>query len=62
MRNPVRFNHPIESLVAFVRLAGGDAASPCTANDGVQALRIVEAATQSLHEHRPVRVEEIANS
>ena len=49
-------------FVAFVRLAGGDAASPCTANDGVQALRIAEAATQSLHEHRPVRVEEIANS
>jgi len=49
-------------FVAFVRLARGDAASPCTANDGVQALRIAEAATQSLHEHRPVRVEEIANS
>jgi myo-inositol 2-dehydrogenase/D-chiro-inositol 1-dehydrogenase len=49
-------------FVAFVRLARGEASSPCTANDGVQALRIAEAATQSLHEHRPVRVEEIANS
>jgi len=49
-------------FVAFLRTARGEAPSPCTANDGVQALRIAEAATQSLHEHRPVRVEEIANS
>jgi myo-inositol 2-dehydrogenase / D-chiro-inositol 1-dehydrogenase len=47
---------------AFVRVARGDEPSPCTEHDGVQALRIAEAATQSLHEHRPVRVEEIANS
>jgi myo-inositol 2-dehydrogenase/D-chiro-inositol 1-dehydrogenase len=49
-------------FVAFLRVARGDEPSPCTAHDGVQALRIAEAATQSLHEHRPVRVEEIANS
>jgi myo-inositol 2-dehydrogenase/D-chiro-inositol 1-dehydrogenase len=49
-------------FVAFLRLARGEAPSACTAHDGVQALRIAEAATQSLHEHRPVRVEEIANS
>jgi myo-inositol 2-dehydrogenase/D-chiro-inositol 1-dehydrogenase len=49
-------------FAAFVRVARGEATSPCTAHDGVQALRIAEAATQSLHEHRPVRVEEIANS
>lgn len=49
-------------LVAFVQVARGEIASPCTANDGVQALRIAEAATRSLHEHRPVRIEEIANS
>jgi myo-inositol 2-dehydrogenase / D-chiro-inositol 1-dehydrogenase len=49
-------------FVAFVQVARGEMASPCTANDGVQALRIAEAATRSLHEHRPVRVEEIANS
>jgi myo-inositol 2-dehydrogenase/D-chiro-inositol 1-dehydrogenase len=49
-------------LAAFVRVARGDEPSPCTAHDGVQALRIAEAATQSLHEHRPVRVEEIADS
>jgi myo-inositol 2-dehydrogenase/D-chiro-inositol 1-dehydrogenase len=44
---------------AFVRVAQGEDASPCTARDGVQALRIAEAATRSLHEHRPVRLEEI---
>ncbi|HLO34698.1 MAG TPA: Gfo/Idh/MocA family oxidoreductase, partial [Candidatus Deferrimicrobium sp.] len=49
-------------FAAFVRVARGDEPSPCTARDGVQALRIAEAATQSLHEHRPVRVDEIANS
>jgi myo-inositol 2-dehydrogenase/D-chiro-inositol 1-dehydrogenase len=49
-------------FAAFARVARGDEPSPCTAHDGVQALRIADAATQSLHEHRPVRVEEIANS
>ena len=46
-------------LVAFVRVAAGAEPSPCTARDGVQALRIAEADTRSLHEHRPVRLEEI---
>jgi myo-inositol 2-dehydrogenase / D-chiro-inositol 1-dehydrogenase len=49
-------------FAAFVRVARRDEPSPCTERDGVQALRIAEAATLSLHEHRPVRVEEIANS
>ena len=49
-------------FAAFIGVARGDRATPCTADDGVQALRIAEAATRSLHEHRPVRVEEIANS
>lgn len=44
---------------AFVRVAGGDLPSPCTAADGVAALRVAEAATRSLHEHRPVRLDEI---
>jgi myo-inositol 2-dehydrogenase / D-chiro-inositol 1-dehydrogenase len=43
----------------FVRVARGEEPSPCTARDGVQALRIAEAATTSLHEHRPVRLDEI---
>src|SRR5207244_10365752 len=40
-------------FVAFVKVARGEMASPCTADDGVQALRIAEAATRSLHAHRP---------
>jgi myo-inositol 2-dehydrogenase/D-chiro-inositol 1-dehydrogenase len=48
-------------FATFVRVARGDEPSPCTARDGVQALRIAEAATRSLHEHRPVRLEEIAS-
>ena len=50
-----------DELAAFVRVARGERPSPCTADDGVQALRIAEAATRSLHEHRPVRIEEIPN-
>ncbi len=46
-------------FAAFVRVARGEEPSPCTAGDGVKALRIAEAATVALHEHRPVRVEEI---
>jgi myo-inositol 2-dehydrogenase/D-chiro-inositol 1-dehydrogenase len=46
-------------LATFVRVARGEVPSPCTARDGVQALRIAEAATRSLHEHRPVRLAEI---
>lgn len=44
---------------AFIAVARGEQPSPCTARDGVQALRIAEAATRSLHEHRPVRLDEI---
>ena len=44
---------------AFVAVARGDSASPCTAQDGVASLRIAEAADRSLHEHRPVKLAEI---
>jgi myo-inositol 2-dehydrogenase / D-chiro-inositol 1-dehydrogenase len=44
---------------AFIQVAQGQLPSPCTPHDGVAALRIAEAATRSLHEHRPVRLEEI---
>lgn len=44
---------------AFVAVARGDIASPCTARDGVAALRVAEAADRSLHERRPVRLAEI---
>jgi myo-inositol 2-dehydrogenase/D-chiro-inositol 1-dehydrogenase len=46
-------------FVAFLGVARGETASPCTAGDGVAALRIAEAADRSLHEHRPVRLAEI---
>jgi len=55
-----RFNEAYAAeFVTFVRVAAGELPSPCTARDGVQALRIAEAATRSLHEHRPVRLDEI---
>jgi len=46
-------------LTVFLGVARREEASPCTAHDGVQALRIAEAATRSLHEHRPIRLSEI---
>jgi len=46
-------------LVTFVDVAAGRLPSPCTAQDGVEALRIAEAASRSLVEHRPVRLDEI---
>jgi myo-inositol 2-dehydrogenase/D-chiro-inositol 1-dehydrogenase len=48
-----------DELRTYVQVALGEVPSPCTAHDGVQALRIAEAATRSLHEHRPVRLDEI---
>lgn len=57
----VRFEEAYRAeLAAFLRVAAGELASPCTARDGLAALRIAEAADRSLHEHRPVRVAEIA--
>lgn len=56
----VRFEDAYRAeLAAFLRVARGEVPSPCTGRDGVEALRIAEAATRSLHEHRPVRVAEI---
>ena len=47
-------------LLAFLRVARGEIPSPCTARDGLEAMRISEAATRSRLEHRPVRLNEIA--
>lgn len=56
----VRFDSAYAAeFAAFVTVARGEAPSPCTARDGVAALRVAEAADRSLHEHRPVRLEEI---
>jgi myo-inositol 2-dehydrogenase/D-chiro-inositol 1-dehydrogenase len=48
-----------DELVAFLDVARGIRASPCTARDGVEALRIAEALTVSASERRPVRMAEI---
>ena len=57
----VRFENAYRAeLAAFVGVASGEAASACTARDGVEALRIAEAAMTSLAEHRVVAVAEIA--
>lgn len=46
-------------LLAFLRVARGESASPCTARDALQAMRISVAAGRSSAEHRPVRLAEI---
>ena len=46
-------------LTAFTEVVAGTRASPCTVADAVEASRIAEACTLSLHEHRPVRIEEV---
>ncbi len=46
-------------FAAFVHVAKGELPSPCTARDGVQALRIAEAATTALKDHRIVALAEI---
>ncbi len=46
-------------LAGFVALVRGDVTSPCTARDGVESLRVAEAANRSMAEHRPVAVSEI---
>ena len=46
-------------MAAFVDLVAGRAPSPCSARDGVEALRIAEAASRALREGRPVRLEQI---
>jgi myo-inositol 2-dehydrogenase/D-chiro-inositol 1-dehydrogenase len=47
-------------LEAFLPFARGETDSPCSARDGLEAMRIAVAATRSSREHRAVRLEEIA--
>jgi myo-inositol 2-dehydrogenase / D-chiro-inositol 1-dehydrogenase len=57
----VRFEDAYRAeLGAFVRVARGEVQSRCTARDGVEALRLAEAATVAVKEHRIVRLAEIA--
>lgn len=46
-------------LTAFTELVAGTRPSPCTVADAMAAGWVAEAATQSLHEHRPVRIAEV---
>lgn len=46
-------------LTAFTEVVAGTRTSPCTAADAVEVGWIAEAATLSLHEHRPVRIDEV---
>lgn len=56
----VRFEDAYRAeFAAFVRVAKGELPSPCTPRDGVEALRIAEAATLAVKEHRIVKLAEI---
>jgi myo-inositol 2-dehydrogenase/D-chiro-inositol 1-dehydrogenase len=57
----VRFGDAYRTELAhFLKFATGQAENPCTAADGLEALRIAEAAGQSWRERRPVALSEIA--
>jgi predicted dehydrogenase len=49
----------VAELNAFVAVALGRTASPCTVEEALEAFYVAEAATLSRAEHRPVRVEEV---
>jgi myo-inositol 2-dehydrogenase/D-chiro-inositol 1-dehydrogenase len=56
----VRFADAYQAELAhFLKFARGQAENPCTAADGLEALRIAEAAGRSWHERRPVALSEI---
>ncbi|MCX4903307.1 Gfo/Idh/MocA family oxidoreductase [Streptomyces sp. NBC_00878] len=46
-------------LTAFTEVVAGSRPSPCTVADALEASWIAEACTLSLHERRPVRLEEV---
>jgi myo-inositol 2-dehydrogenase/D-chiro-inositol 1-dehydrogenase len=46
-------------LAAFTEVVAGQRRSPCTVADALEASWIAEACTLSLHEHRPVTMEEV---
>ena len=57
----VRFGDAYRAELAhFLEFATGNADNPCTAEDGLEALRIAEAAGRSWRERRPVALTEIA--
>ena len=46
-------------LTAFLEVATGRRASPCTPQEALEVAWIAEAATLSLQQHRPIRMEEV---
>jgi len=46
-------------LAAFTEVVSGSRPSPCTVADAVESGWVAEAATLSLREHRPVRIDEV---
>ena len=46
-------------LSAFTEVVAGKRTSPCTVDDAIAVAYMAEAATRSLHEHRPVRIDEV---
>jgi myo-inositol 2-dehydrogenase/D-chiro-inositol 1-dehydrogenase len=46
-------------LAAFTEVVAGTRRSPCTVADAVESSWVAEAATVSLREHRPVRIDEV---
>jgi myo-inositol 2-dehydrogenase/D-chiro-inositol 1-dehydrogenase len=46
-------------LSAFTEVVAGSRPSPCTVADAIEAGWIAEAADRSLHQHRPVRMDEV---
>jgi myo-inositol 2-dehydrogenase/D-chiro-inositol 1-dehydrogenase len=48
-----------DELADFLALVRGDIESPCTARDGVESLRVAEAANRSMAEGRPIRLRDI---
>src|SRR3954452_22315478 len=46
-------------LAAFTEVVGGKRPSPCTIEDALETGWVAEAATLSLAEHRPVRIDEV---
>jgi myo-inositol 2-dehydrogenase/D-chiro-inositol 1-dehydrogenase len=48
-----------DELAGFVALVRGETESPCTARDGVESLRVAEAANRSMAERRPIMLRDI---
>jgi myo-inositol 2-dehydrogenase/D-chiro-inositol 1-dehydrogenase len=47
------------SLGAFTEVVAGTRPSPCTVDDALETGWVAEAATLSLAEHRPIRIDEV---